>query len=182
MIVRIWVDFPGWHNQINGVIQIKDNKEVEPFGPLAACMHSVVGFSHIFTENKRGHIFEFYMGVSLDREQLQEFKTAKTQCVESIVLPGFNFVHLNKYDALKDALDGDFENSRSRSKEANPVFFTIAWNDPGNHIFVDDYPELTNHRGKIIIGDGLRYKLQFVKNEKILYEGDNREVTMINLE
>lgn len=52
------------------------------------------------------------------------------------------------------------------------MFFTISWDDPGNHIFVEDYPEVMQHKNKVIIGDGLRFKLLYVKTEKILFDGE----------
>ena len=117
MIVRVWVDFPGWQSIINNIIQVKDTKDMDNFGPLAACMHSVVGFSQTVAEHKRGHQFEFYLGVCLDNRQLAEFKTARARSVKTIMLPGFNYVHLDKYGALMDCFDPDHSHSRSRNKE-----------------------------------------------------------------
>ena len=121
------------------------------------------------------------MGCSLDNQQLQEFKSAKAQNVETIILPAFNYVLLNKNDALQEAFDKKWSKS-NKDEQQNSVFFTISWDDPGNHIFVEDYPEVMQHKNKVIIGDGIRFKLLYVKTEKILFDGEQRICTMITLE
>ena len=100
------------------------------------------------------------------------------------MLPGFNMVHLNIEDAYSDAFNfEELHHSKSRKDdEKNSVLFTIGWDDPSNHIFVDDYPELQTNKGKVIIGDGLRYRLQYVKTESVLFDGEHKTCTMITLE